>query len=185
MWLVWASAAWALPGAGTPWAVVQEAGPRVECAVVGGEPWCRAIGAIDQPIDRVAVVLEDMPRYKDRFPRILDMRMLDDDTLYVLLDYPAGLSDRDYVARYTRSTDAQARLWRWEPATHPDAPPGAAVRLPQMAGEWRLDPIDPGHTRVTYTWQADLGGSFPNFLAARARAIAGTAALTDLTAATR
>ena len=186
MWLLTVAAAWALPGPTTAYAVVQDANPRVECATLADGPWCRSIGTIDRPIDRVAAVLEDMPKFRDRFPRILALEMLEPDTLHVVLDYPAGLSDRDYVARYTKTTDGDARLLRWVPVTHPKAPEtDGVVRLPRMAGEWRLEPVDADTTRVTYLWQAEIGGSFPTFLAARARSMTGTEALSDLAAATR
>lgn len=186
MWWMTVAAAWALPGATTAWTVLQEANPRVECAELADGPWCRAVDAIDQPVDRLAAILEDMPQFRARFPRILAIEALEADTLHIVLDFPAGLSDRDYVARYTRATDGEARLLRWEPVAHPKAPASAeVVRLPKMAGEWRLDPTDADTTRVTYLWQAEIGGSFPSFLAGRARAITGTEALSDLAAASR
>lgn len=173
-----------LPGPDAAWTVLQDE-PRIACTQVADEPWCRAVGTLAVPIERVATVLEDMPKYADRFPRVVSIRQLDDDTLHVVLDYPVGLSDRDYVAKFTRLTEGDARLWRFVSVTHKDAPPAdGVVRLPRMAGEWRLEPAGAG-TKVTYTWEAEILGSFPSFLLDRARTTAGNAALADLEAALR
>lgn len=174
------SPAWALPGSDAVWTELSSSPVRIECAEVAGEPWCRSQGVVEAPIDRVASTLEDMANQGEIFASVLSIRMLAPDTVHVVLDFPNMLSDRDYVARYTQATDGTARLYRWVPVEHPEAPPQeGVVRLSKMAGEWRLEP-DGGRTRVSYTWQADLSGSFPTWALSVARKRAGWEALHDL-----
>lgn len=175
-----AMSAWALPGAGASWTVLSDSNPRVECTEVSGEPWCRSIGTVALPIDQVSATLEDMAAHQALFESIVSIRVLAPDTMHIVLDYPAPMSDRDYVAKYSRSTEGTARLYRWSPVVHPDAPEvDGVVRLPKMAGEWRLEPDGSG-TKVTYTWEAEIAGSFPAMLLNKARKIAGSEALKDI-----
>lgn len=170
----------ALPGPDATWTVLSESGPRVECTETGGEPWCRSIGTVPLPIDQVAATLEDMAAHQALFDSIVSIEVLAPDTMHIILDYPALMSDRDYVARYSRAVDGEARMYRWVPVVHPAAPEvDGIVRLPRMAGEWRLDPAGTS-TKVTYTWEAEIAGSFPSALLNKARKIAGGEALKDI-----
>jgi len=42
------------------------------------------------------------------------------------------------------------------------------VRLIHAAGEWRLHPLDESSTEVTYTWNGELLGDFPDWALNRA-----------------
>lgn len=178
--LLTAAPARALPGPDATWTVLSESGPRVECTEVGAEPWCRSIGTVPLPIDQVAATLEDMAAHQALFDSIVSITVLEPDTMHIILDYPALMSDRDYVARYSRVVEGEARMYRWVPVVHPKAPEvDGIVRLPHMAGEWRLDPAGSA-TKVTYTWEAEIAGSFPSALLNKARKIAGSEALKDI-----
>ncbi len=171
------------PGPDAAWEELRDDIVRVECTEVGGEPWCRSHGLVAAPIDRLTQTLEHMAEHQDKFETVLSIRTLAPDTLHVTLDYPGMLSDRDYVAKYSRSTRDGEQIYSWTPVTHPEAPPRrGVVRLTQYGGEWRLR-ADGANTRVTYLWQADLGGSFPSWAVGLARRKAGHEALKDLAGA--
>lgn len=181
MWWV-VGTAFGMPGADAQWEPLSEGPPRVECVTVGAEPWCRSTGLVELPIDQVAATLEDMPAHQALFSSIVSIKVVAPDTMHIVLDFPGfmGMSDRDYVAKYTRSTEGDARLYRWTSVQHADAPPiEGIIRLPKMAGEWRLVP-EGANTRVTYTWQAEIAGSFPTRLLSQARVKAGGEALKDI-----
>lgn len=168
------------PDAGVSWEEYSSRPVKVECATVSGEPWCRSLGTIEAPIDSVVTALKDMRHNADLFESVVQIDIISDDTLRVVLDYPAPLDDRDYVARYIYSTDATAHLFRWTPV--PGAAPEAdgVVRLPDFAGEWRLEPTAEGHTQVRYTWHAAIHGTFPSWGYSTAWKKAGHEALKDL-----
>jgi hypothetical protein len=169
-----------IPGDDASWETLLENPVRVECTTLEGEPWCRSSGLLRAPIDEVARALEDMRYNASAFKSIVRIDNLDATAIRVVLDYPPPLDDRDYVSRYTSLREGEARIVRWTPVVHPDAPvePGI-VRLPRFAGEWRLLPCE-GGTLVRYTWQAEIAGSFPSFGYPTARRRAGTEALLDL-----
>lgn len=173
--------AWALPGADATWTNLQAADPKIECTEVSGAPWCRSTGLVPLPIDQVANTLENMAKYQSLFASIVRIDVLAPDTMHVVLDYPWPLTDRDYVAKYTRGVSGEIRTYRWDPVVHPSAPETPeAVRLPKMAGEWRLEPVG-NETRVTYTWQAEIAGSMPAGAYETARRKAGQEAIKDIT----
>lgn len=179
MWTI-AATALALPSESTQYTdVLQSADPRIECATVNEEPWCRSIGMVPLPISQVASTLERMTEHQDLFDAIVEIRVVAPDTMHITLDYPWPVWDRDYVAKYTRSNEGGVWRYRWEPVVHPAAPPvKGVVRLPRMAGEWKLESVG-NQTRVTYLWQAEVTG----VPATQARKIAGNEAIKDITKA--
>jgi hypothetical protein len=60
-------------------------------------------------------------------------------------------------------------IYRFHAVIHPEAPLNSKyVRLIHAAGEWRLSPLDSTHTEITYTWNGELLGDFPNWALTRA-----------------
>ncbi len=169
----------AMPGDEASWSTVGESPVRVECTEVDGEPWCRSFGLVHAPLEQVSQALKNMRYSADLFESVVSIDIISDTVLHVVLDYPAPLDDRDYVASYTFSQDGDAHLFTWVPASDEVPVPDGVVRLPRFAGEWRLEPRD-GGTWVRYTWQGEINGSFPSFAYTQARKKAGYEALKDL-----
>ena len=174
-------AAEARPPASATWEPMLDDPVKVECTEHQGEPWCRSTGVIGAPIAEVFGTLKSLDENAKAFESLRSVRRVEPDTLHVVIDFPGLISDRDYVARYTHTTeDGGVELLAWEPVAHPDAPvERGVVRLDKMAGEWRLEPKG-DKTLVTYLWQAELGGSFPSFAVPIARRKTGQQVLGDL-----
>jgi carbon monoxide dehydrogenase subunit G len=180
MWIIGlVEVAQALPGPGAVWTVLSSGDPVVECTDVAGEPWCRSTGMVSLPIDKVAATLENMAQHQALFESIVSIQVVAPDVMHITLDFPSPLSDRDYVAKYTRGTQGEVRTYSWVPATVQVPAVSGVVRLPKMAGEWRLEPVG-NETKVTYTWHAEIAGSFPDALLGQARKKAGGEALKDI-----
>lgn len=174
------SALAAVPGAAASWSLVRDDIVRVECATVGGEPWCRSQGTIAADIDAVDETLSQVESSYVRFAKLLSATRLDAATRHVTIDYPSILADRDYVAIYSRREERGQRIISWEPTEHPAAPEVAGVvRLTEFAGEWRLEPAG-AHTRVVYVWHADPAGDFPAWALPQAHKTTGHEVLADL-----
>ena len=180
--LILTSAAWAsMPEGDIPWETLTDKPVPIACAEVGGTPWCRSQGIISAAPEKVASALEKMSAGSSQFESVVSVRLLAPDTIHVVLDYPSPLSDRDYVAKYSRAIEGDVRTYSWVPVAHPDAPDdGSAVRLPNFEGTWRLEPAANGGTLVTYTWNAEIAGSFPSWAYKTAWKKAGHEALKDL-----
>lgn len=169
-----------IPGDEFVWNRLTNKPVPVECATINSKPWCRSKGVVHAPIAQVADALKNMRSNAHLFESVLAINVLSEDTLHIVLDYPAPLDDRDYVAQYTYSSDGDAELFTWVPVHHAGAPTNTgAVRLPNFAGEWRLQPSG-DHTLVQYTWQAEINGRFPSFAYNTAWKKAGHEALKDL-----
>ena len=100
---------------------------------------------------------------KPTVAKISSIRRLETDVLLVVMDYPGLISDRSYVAKFSRRTEADGtEVFAWIPVTHAGAPDdGSTVRLTWLDGEWRFK-AEGTNTRVTYVWEADPGGSLPD-----------------------
>lgn len=188
LWLLLCLSALALPSGAASWSVLAEGDPsageaRVSCTEEGGKPWCKSEAVLPASPDAVEAVLTDFSRYTEVFLRVTSCRVLEPQVVHVTLDMPAPLSDRDYIARFERSVDGADRVFRWKAVEHPLAPPGEAVRLVRSAGEWRLSPAAGGKTRLTYTWEAELGGDIPEWALPRAWTVQGTEVVEWLIAA--
>lgn len=168
------------PDVGVDWEVYTTSPVLVECATVNGAPWCRSQGTILAPVAGVVTALKDMRHNADQFASVVKIDILPEDTLRVVLDYPAPLDDRDYVARYVYTQQGDQHFFRWTPVPNAAPQEAGVVRLPEFAGEWRLTPTAEGHTQVRYTWQAAIHGSFPSWAYATAWKRAGYEALHDL-----
>jgi hypothetical protein len=170
-------------GAGVPsqlsgFSTLQSSPVWVGCTTAEGSSWCRSVATVAAPVDRLEGILRDFAHYPQVFLRVKRATVVDANVVRILLDMPSPLSDRDYVARFTRSTDGSDVVFRWAAVEHPSAPEvPEAVRLKRAAGEWRLTPQDDGSTRVTYTWNGEMDGDFPAWALSRAHQTQGNEVL--------
>ena len=174
------TSALALPGPDATWEVLEDSTVRIECTEANGEPWCRSTALVSATQANVAEALENMGSQADIFEAVSSIRDLGSNTFHVTLDFPGMMSDRDYVVTFSKASQGDDLVYGWVPVKHAEAPPvDGVVRLSKMAGEWRLSPAG-ANTQVTYLWQAELMGSFPNWALSVARKKAGNEALKDL-----
>lgn len=152
-----------LPPSSATWTVLQQSPVLVECTTWNSQPWCRSTGVIGVPVATASGTFAELDKYVSKMGAINLVKRLEPDVLLVVMDYPFPLTDRDYVARFTHSTESDGtEVYAWVPVTHPAAPPtDETVRLTWIEGQWRFSP-EGGNTRVTYVWQANPGGDLPD-----------------------
>jgi hypothetical protein len=167
-----------VPSQLTGFTTLQSAPVWVGCTRAEGSSWCRSVANVAAPVAKIESILRDFAHYPQVFHRVKRASVVDSDIVRILLDMPSPLSDRDYVARFTRSNEGADTVFRWVAVEHPGAPvvPGA-VRLTRAAGEWRLSPQDDGTTVVTYTWNGEMDGDFPSWALSRAHLTQGNEVL--------
>lgn len=153
----------ALPGPAARWTELTVGKVRVECTTDAGRPYCRSTGVISVPLASAVATFARLDEHQDKMQKISKIERLQPDVLHVVMDYPFPVSDRDYVARFSLRTEADGTVvYGWTPVTDPRAPDdGSTVRLTWLDGEWRFA-AEGAHTRVTYVWEADPGGSLPD-----------------------
>jgi len=169
-----------MPGNDSTWKELAQKPVHVECTEFNGKPWCRSRGLVMAPMAAVSEALKQMRHNAEMFESVISVDIVSSDVLHVVLDYPPPLDDRDYVAKYTFTDAGDTHTYSWIPAPEAKVPNvDGVVRLPNYAGEWRLESQGEA-TWVRYTWQAEINGSFPSFGYSTAWKKAGHEALKDL-----
>ncbi len=157
-----AASALALPPSNATWSSLATKPVVIDCTEDGGRKVCRSTGVIGVPVETAVSTFATLDEHQAKMEKISKIVRLEPDTLLVVMDYPGMLSDRSYVARFSRRTDPDgAVVFGWVPVTHVGAPEDNTVRLTWLEGEWRFQDVG-GNTRVTYVWDADPGGNLPD-----------------------
>jgi hypothetical protein len=95
--------------------------------------------------------------------------MITDEIVYIALDMPFPFAGRDYVVKYIQEKVDDEFIYRFYAIIHPEAPLYSKyVRLIHASGGWRLKSLDSTKTEITYTWNGELLGDFPNWALTRA-----------------
>jgi hypothetical protein len=131
--------------------------------------WCRAKSTLEAPISDIRRIIEDKVNYPDIFKRIETTKMITDEIVYIALDMPFPFAGRDYVVKYIQEKVDDEFIYRFYAIIHPEAPLYSKyVRLIHASGGWRLKSLDSTKTEITYTWNGELLGDFPNWALTRA-----------------
>ena len=126
--------------------------------------WCRTSSTLPYGFNEISNMIEDLASYHKIFDRVTESRVIGDDIVYIRVDMPFPLSDRDYIVKYTTTKDSIIASHKFQAVKNDDAPVySSSVRLENAAGEWYIKRISDSSTRVVYTWNGDLGGSFPSY----------------------
>jgi uncharacterized protein YndB with AHSA1/START domain len=128
-----------------------------------------AEGTIDAPPEVVRKVLTDYASHPKWVHGLAVSRVLDrhDSSLdvYQRLDLPM-LDDRDFTLHVTWADEGDRRVIRFTTTDKGPEPQKGVVRVPIHEGSWLLEPVDGGqHTRATYQFRMELGGSLPMWMA--------------------
>lgn len=130
----------------------------------------RGRALVSAPPEAIRALLRDADRFADWFPNTSESRLLAREGAlslqYSVLDAPWPVSDRDNVLRSETSIDpATGRISiriRAAPDEYPEQP--GRVRVRRARGEWLLEPVAGGLTRVTFTMHLEPGGGVPDWL---------------------
>ena len=151
------------------WNVIAENRVWIGWRQYDGFPWCRAKSTFNSPAAEIIAILEDKQNYSNIFKRVESARILTDDIVHISLDMPFPFSSRDYVVSYSQDQDDEDIIYRFHAVDHPDGQLNDGyVRLVNAAGEWRLHPITINSTELSYTWNGELRGDFPDWALVRA-----------------
>ena len=151
------------------WNIIQNDEIWIGWKNVGEFDWCRSQSTLAAPIADIRRIIEDKGNYPNIFKRIETTKIITDEIVYIALDMPFPFAGRDYVVKYIQGQGDNEFIYRFHSVIHPEAPIHSKyVRLIHAAGEWRLRSLDPNQTEITYTWNGELLGDFPNWALTRA-----------------
>ena len=153
----------------TDWNIIQKNEIEIRWTTYDGYPICQATSVLPFSIESISSIIEDVSNYPKVFKRIHKTNILEKDIIHVMLDMPFLLSDRDYVIKYQKNKTQDNWEFTFRAVKHTNAPLDKDyVRLVNAAGKWKLISKDDNQTLVSYTWNGELLGDFPNFALERA-----------------
>ena len=163
------------------WKILNEKEPWVGYVEYENFPWCRATDIFPYSINEIEQFIGKFDTYSNTFSRMIDSDLVDTNVVYLRVDYPFFLSDRDYLVKYSRLTDNKDVYYQWIAEEHPELPEyDNVVRLINAGGEWALKYINYNSTKVSYSWNGELRGDFPSFSLNSAWNKAGTEIINEL-----
>jgi len=163
------------------WKILNEKDPWVGYVEYENFPWCRATDIFPYSINEIEQFIGKFDTYSNTFSRMIDSDLVDTNLVYLRVDYPFFLSDRDYLVKYSRLTDNKDVYYKWIAEVHPEVPEyDNVVRLINAGGEWALKYISDNSTKVSYSWNGELRGDFPSFSLNSAWNKAGTEIINEL-----
>ncbi|MFW2150516.1 START domain-containing protein [Acinetobacter gyllenbergii] len=128
----------------------------------------KAETTFDVPLERAVAVVLDVERTPQWVPYVGKVQMLSRDdkkgefTLYMVLDFPFPLKDRDVVIKGKMSKNADGSISIKNNAiqnNYPEQPD--VVRLTKYAGDWTFQKLANNKVKVTTNGYADPAGSIP------------------------
>ena len=163
------------------WKILNEKEPWIGYVEYENFPWCRATDIFPYSINEIEQFIGKFDTYSNTFSRMIDSDLVDTNVVYLRVDYPFFLSDRDYLVKYSRLTDNKDVYYKWIAEVHPEVPEyDNVVRLINAGGEWALKYISDNSTKVSYSWNGELRGDFPSFSLNSAWNKAGTEIINEL-----
>ncbi len=151
------------------WITLQNNDVSIKTTQYLGFPICNAETILPFPLKTISAVIENVEEYPNVFLRVTRSSRLEDDVVHIMLDMPFPFSGRDYIIKYNKHKFGSAWSFRFSAVEHVNVPPEKGhVRLIHAAGEWKLIKINNNATKVSYTWNGELLGDFPDWAFSRA-----------------
>ena len=149
--------------------------------IIEDYPWCKSTTLLDFSVDEILSVIEDVNNYNKFFDTVSSSSIDTNNVVHIILNMPTLFSDRDYVVKYDKINEDQTIIYRFQSNEKYSKPElDNYVRLTNAAGEWRLDSLSNGITKVTYIWNGELSGKFPSWAYNRAWTKQGNEVLGNL-----
>ena len=145
-------------------------------------PKCSAEIIINQSVKSILDVIEDVGNYKNFFKSIYISNINDNDEVRLAIDMPFPFSDRDYTVKFNRNeNEFEVNYWYASIISKDYVLDKNYVRLIDAKGGWNISKNnnDEG-VLVTYTWNGDMRGDFPNWAYSKAWVKQGNEILLNL-----
>ena len=160
------------------WNILQSGNINIEWTEYGRFPVSKAETILHHPMNDIANVIQDVGHYPNIFKRVTTTRQLESNVIQILLDMPFPFDGRDYIIKYQTEKSENKWIFSFFAVEHPlGVLDPNHVRLPNAFGIWILTKQEMNKTRVTYAWNGELLGKFPDFALHRAWTIQGTEVL--------
>ncbi len=153
----------------TNWEVLETNAILIQWQKYDGFPFCKATKIVSATMEELTQLLEDKENYYKNFDRIEYSKLLTPEIVHIKLDMPFPFSGRDYIVKYTKKNIGNDSIYSFTATTEIEISiDDDYVRLVNASGGWILHPIDEHTTELTYMWNGELLGDFPDWALTRA-----------------
>ena len=143
--------------------------------------WCKATSSIKAPLKTISTLIEDKVNYPNVFKRVESVTIITDEIVHIVLDMPFPFYGRDYIVSYTQHEENGDSIYRFQSVNNSGIPIHEDyIRLINAAGEWRLHSLNRSSAEVTYIWNGEFLGDFPDWALTQALETHGREVLTWL-----
>lgn len=151
------------------WNVLEEGEIWVGWVYYNESQWCRARTTINASLESISKIIENKANYPQVFKRVESATIITNEIVHIVLDMPFPFYGRDYIVSYTQHEENSDTIYRFQAVQNSGIPVHEDyVRLINAAGEWRLHAMASESTEVTYLWNGELLGDFPDWALTRA-----------------
>ena len=144
-------------------------------------PWCKAKIILPFSIEDILPVIEDVNNYHEMLHSVVFSTKDKNNIAHIRIDYPFPFTDREYIVKFERLIDNKDVVYAF--STNPDLNKTTDpnyIRLVNAKGEWRMSPIQDNVTEVSYLWNGELRGDFPDWALSKAWVKHGNEVLDNL-----
>jgi len=153
----------------TDWETLETNAILIQWQKYDGFPFCKATKILSATMEELTQLLEDKENYYKIFDRIEYSKLLTPEIVHIKLDMPFPFSGRDYIVKYSKNNIGNDFIYSFTATTEIEISiDDDYVRLVNASGGWILHPIDEHTTELTYMWNGELLGDFPDWALTRA-----------------
>ena len=169
------------PSTHAKWVVLQDYPIWIGWTEYNESNWCKTKIILHSSVKEISTIIEDKGNYPNVFKRVESATIITDNIVHIILDMPFPFYGRDYIVSYTHLKENNDIVYMFTTVENSGVPIHKDyVRLIHAAGEWRLHSIDSNSTEVTYIWNGELLGDFPDWALTRAWQTQGQEVMTWL-----
>ena len=160
------------------WNRLQSGSITIEWCQYKSFPISKAETIFKHDIQSIAKVIKDLDSYPTIFKRVTKTQRLGKSLVHIILDMPFPFDGRDYIVKYDILEKTDSWVFSFSTPKNNDTPiVNGHVRLVNAAGVWILNKTSKNKTKVTYAWNGELLGNFPDFGLEKAWITQGTEVL--------
>lgn len=146
------------------WKILQSNKTWIGWTEFDNYPICKAERILTHQIESVSNTIENKENYPNVFDRITKVKLYEKDIIHIYLDMPFPISSRDYIVKYEFNEDNFKYIYEFHSVNFPNSVRFPdSIRLPNAGGKWILEPMENNSTKVTYIWNGELLGDFPDW----------------------
>ena len=146
------------------WNLLKDNSIKIESRIYKGCPISKAETILEHDIKDVASIIKDLDNYPKIFGRVTNTNRLGENIVHIILDMPFPFDGRDYIVEYEIIEKVDSWVFSFSAQKNKRNPKiDGHIRLPNAAGIWILNKTSENSTKVTYAWNGELLGSFPDF----------------------